>query len=115
MLGLRADEIQIMLGEDFGEAGVFRQEAVAGMHRVGAGDLAGRKQRGDVEVAVLRRRRPDADALVGKPHMHGVGIGGGMHRNGGDAELLARAQHAKRDFTAVGYEDLVEHAVLIGE
>ena len=82
MLGLGADEMQIVLGEDFGEAGIFRQEAVAGMHRVGAGDLAGREQRGNVEVAVLRRRRADADALVGEAHMHGVGVGGGMHRDG---------------------------------
>ena len=112
VLGLRADEFQIVLGKDFGEAGVLRQEPVAGMHGVGAGDLAGGEQRGDVEIAVLRRRRPDADALVGKAHMHGVGVGGGMHRDRGDAELLARPQHAQCDFAAVGYEDLVEHVVL---
>ena len=109
MLGLRADEMQIVLGEDLGEAGVLGQEAVAGMHGIGAGDLAGREQRGDVEIAVLRRRRADADALVGKPHMHRVGVGGGMHGDRGDAELLARAQHAQRDFAAIGYEDFVEH------
>ena len=115
MFGLRADEMQIMLGEDFGEAGVLRQEAVAGMHGIGARDLAGREQRGDVEIGVLRRRRPDADALVGEPHMHGVGVGGGMHRDGVDAELLARAQHAERDLAAIGYQDFVEHATSGGE
>ena len=41
--------------------------------------------------------------------MHGVGVGGGMHRNRGDAEFLARAQHAERDLAAIGYENLVEH------
>ena len=41
--------------------------------------------------------------------MHGVGVGGGMHRDGGDAELLARAQDAQGDLAAIGYEDLVEH------
>ena len=41
--------------------------------------------------------------------MHGVGIGGGMHRDGVDAELLARAQHAERDLAAIGYENLIEH------
>ena len=110
VLGRRADEMQIVLGEDFGEAGVLRQEAVAGMHGVGAGDLAGGEQRGDVEIAVLRRRRADADALVGEPHMHGVGVGGGMHRDGRDAELLARAQDAQRDLAAIGDQDFVEHA-----
>ena len=95
--------------EDLGEAGVLGQEAVAGMHRVGAGDLAGRDQRRDVEIAVARRRRADADALVGEPHVHGVGVGGRMHRDGGDAEFLAGAQDAQRDLAAVGDQDLVEH------
>jgi hypothetical protein len=95
--------------EDVGEAGVLRQEAVAGMDRVRAGDLAGRDDLGDVQIAVARRRRADADALVGELHMHGVGVGGGMHRDGRDAQLLAGAQHAQRDLAAVGDEDLLEH------
>jgi hypothetical protein len=53
VLGLRADEMQIMLGEDFGEAGILGQEAVAGMHRIRPGDFARREQRGDVEIRVL--------------------------------------------------------------
>ena len=109
MLGLGADEGEIVLGEDLGEAGVLGQKAVAGMHGVGAGDLAGGEQRRDVEIAVLGRRRADADALVGEPHMHGVGVGGGMHRDGGDAEFLAGAQHAQGDLAAIGDQDLVEH------
>ena len=115
MFGLRPDEMQIVIGEDFGKAGVFRQKAVAGMHRVGAGDLAGRQQRRHVEIAVLGRRRADADALVGQPHMHGVGVGGGMHRDGRDAEFLARAQNPQCDLAAIGYQDLVEHVFLTGE
>ena len=99
----------IVLAEDFGEARVLRQKAVAGMHRIGAGDLAGGEQRRDVEIAVARRRRADADAFVGEPHMHRVGVGGGMHRDGRDAELLAGAQHAQRDLAAVGDQDFFEH------
>src|SRR5436190_22242222 len=37
-----------------------------------------------------------------------------MHRDGGNAELLACPQHAQGNFTAVGYEDFVEHVVLGG-
>ena len=32
MLGLGADEGDVVLGENFGETGVFREKAVAGMH-----------------------------------------------------------------------------------
>ena len=67
--------------ENFGKARVLGEKAVARMHGVGAGDLAGGEQRRNVEIAVLGRRRADADALVGEPHMHGVGVGGRMHRD----------------------------------
>ncbi len=100
-----------MLLQDLGEAGVLRQESVAGMHRVGAGDLAGGEQTGNVEVAFGRRRRSDAHALVGEAHVHGVGVCGGVDRDGGDAKLLARALNAQRDLTPVGDQDLVEHSV----
>ena len=109
VLGLGADEVDAVLGQDFGKARVLREEAVARMHGVGAGDLAGREQRRNVEVAVLRRRRADADALVGEAHMHGVGVGGRVHGDRRDAELLAGAQHPERDLAAVGDEDFVEH------
>ena len=54
VFGLRPDEVDAVLGEDFGEARILGQEAVARMHRVGAGDLAGGEQRGNVEIAVFR-------------------------------------------------------------
>ena len=41
MRGLGADEMDVVLGEDFGKAGVLREKAIARMHRIGAGDLAG--------------------------------------------------------------------------
>jgi hypothetical protein len=38
-----------------------------------------------------------------------------MHRDGRDAEFLARTQHAQCNFAAIGYENFVEHRVLNGE
>ena len=96
MFGPGTDELHVVLGENFGEAGVLGEEPIARMHGVGAGDLAGREQRRNVEVAVLGGRRTDADALVGEPHVHGVLVRGRMHGHRRDAELLARAQDAER-------------------
>ncbi len=110
VLGLRADEGDVVMLEHLGEARVLGQEAVAGMDGVGAGDLAGGDDRRNVEIAVARGRRADADALVGEPHMHGVGVGGRMDRDRRDAELLGGAQDAQRDLAAVGDQDLVEHS-----
>src|SRR3974390_2734557 len=112
MRGLWPDEMQVVIGENFGKARVLRQKTVTRMHGVGARDLAGRKQCRNVEITVFRGRRADADALVGKAHMHGVVVGGGMHRYSRDAKLLACAQDAQCDFATIGYQDLVEHLVL---
>ena len=109
VLGLGPDELDAVLGQDFGKAGVLRQKPVARMNGVGAGDLAGGEQRRNVEVAVLRGRRADADAFVGEPHVHGVGIRGRVHRDRRNAKLLAGAQHPQRDLAAVGDQDFVEH------
>ena len=109
VLGGRADEGDVVLIEDLGEAGILGEEAVAGMNRVGAGDLAGGDDGWNVEVAVLGRRGADAHALVGEAHMHGVGVGGRMHRDSRDAQFLAGALDAKRDLSPVCDQDLVEH------
>src|SRR5262245_33363158 len=79
------------------------------MDGVGAGDLAGGQQAWNVEIALRRWRRADADAFIGKAHVHGIGIGGGMHGDGGDADLSAGAQHTQRDLAAIGNQHLVEH------
>ena len=47
--------------------------------------------------------------FVGEPDMHGIGIGGRMHRDRADAHLAAGAQDAQRDLATVGDQDLVEH------
>ena len=109
MFRRRADEGDAVRVEDFRELGVFRQEAVARMHGVSAGDLAGGDDLVDVEVAVTRGRRADADALVGEAHMHGVGIRRRMHGNRGDTQLLAGPQDPERDLAAVGDEDFGDH------
>src|ERR1700744_3092633 len=45
--------------------------------------------------------------------MHGVGVGGGMDRDGGDSHLLAGAVDAERDLAAIGDEDFLEHQARI--
>ena len=72
----------------------------------------GGQDRRDVEIALARRRRADADALVGEPHMHGVVVGGGVDGDRADAHLAAGAVDAERDLAAIGDEHLLEHALI---
>ena len=72
--------------------GALGQEAVAGMNRVGAGDLGGADDRRDVEIAVGAARRADADVLVGEAHVQRVLVGLGVDGDG----LDARARGTRR-------------------
>ncbi len=110
VLRLGADEGDVMLFENLGEARVLGQEPIARMYSVGAGDFAGGQQRGNVEIGIARRGRADADGLVGELHVHGVGVGGRVHGDRRDAELLRRAENSQRDFAAIGDENFIEHS-----
>ncbi len=71
------------------------------------GHLGRGDQRRDVEVTVAGGGRADADRLVGHGHVLEVTVDRGMHRDRADAERVARAQDAQRDFTSVGDDDFI--------
>ena len=114
VFGRGADEGHAVGLDHFGEGGVFGEEAVAGVDGVGAGDVGGGEDGGDVKVAVAGGRRSDADAFVGETDVHGVGVGGGVDGDGGDAELAACALNTDGDLAAVGDEDFLEHGAFPG-
>ena len=109
VLRKRSDERDAVLVDDLRKGGVLGQEPVAGMHRVGVGEVAGGDDRGHVEVALARVGRTDAHALVRESHMHRVVVRRRVDRHGRDPHFLAGAMNAKRDFAAVGDQDLLEH------
>ena len=64
---------------------------------------------GTFEVTVRRARRPNTDGLISKPHMQRVTVRLAIHRHGADAHLLARADDAQRNLTAICNQYLAEH------
>ena len=86
---------------DFGEVGVLAQQPVAGMDGIDVGDLGGADHRRNVEVAVGKPRRPDADGFVGKAHVQRIAVGLAVNGDGLDAQFLAGANDAQGDLTAV--------------
>ena len=106
MFGLRPDEGDAMRLDDLGELGVFGKETIARVDCVRARNFRRRNDRRDVQIAVLGRRRTDADRLVGQAHMHGVGVGGRMNRDRPDAHFMAGAVDAERDLAAIGDQQL---------
>ncbi len=77
----RADECQARRLARVGELGVFRQEPVAGMHRVGAGCARGVDDLVDAEVRLARRVAPERPGLVGHAHVARAAIAVGEDGN----------------------------------
>ena len=100
----RADEMHTRTAAGFGEVAVFRQEAVAGMDRVGAVGQRRADDCRDVKIAVLGRSRPDTDCFVGHPHVQRVLVGRRINRQCGDIQFAAGAQDPDGDRAAIGYQ-----------
>ena len=79
------------------------------MHRLASRRLRGGDHARDPQIALGGGGRPDADRLVGEPHVERVCVGGRVHGNGLDPELVERADHPYRDLAPVRDEDAREH------
>jgi hypothetical protein len=64
----------------------------------------------DHQVGLARRRRADADGLVGQAHMARTGVGLGIHGDGADAHAARGLDDAAGDLTPVGNQNFVNMA-----
>ncbi len=87
----------------------LRQEAIAGMNRVGPGLPGRRDDLVDHQIGGGRRRRSDVDRLVGHGDMQRLVVGVAIDGNGGEPHALRGANDTASDFAAIGDEDLFEH------
>ena len=108
-LGLGADEGDAGGGAGIHEVGVLRQEAVARMDRVRAGQLRHPDDLGDRQV---RRDRPqplaDPVGLVRLEAVQAQLVLLGIDRDGALAHLVGRAHHPDGDLAPVCDKDLLE-------
>ena len=105
----RADEGDVRRTTGVGELGILGEEAVARVNRIGTGHFGGGDQIRDPEIGEPPRRRPDADIVVGKPHVQRFSVGLAVHGDGPDAEFPTGANHAERDLAAIGHHHLAKH------
>ena len=101
-----ADPDQAGVDDRLGEVGVLRQEAVAGVDRVGAGLGRGVEDLGEVQVGLRGGLAAQRERLVGQPHVRRLGVGFGVHRHAGQARVAGRPDHPDGDLAAIGDEHL---------
>jgi pyruvate carboxylase len=107
-LGRRADEGDAGLVERLGEALALGQEAVARVHRLGAGRLAGVDDQLGLQIGFTRGWRTQPHCFVGQLHVRRARVGIGIDRDSLDAHAPRSADHPARNLSAVGDQDFLE-------
>jgi hypothetical protein len=98
----RADEGQARGLQRLGELGVLGEEAVAGMHRLGARQPANIDDTFAAQVALGGRGGPEQKGLVSELHVAGLAVGLGIDRDACDAQSAGRRYDAAGDLSPVG-------------
>src|SRR6188768_4145186 len=103
-----ADPHEAGVDDLLGEAAVLGEEAVAGVHRVGARLVRDLDQLVLQEVGVSRGGAAERVRLVGDRDVQGVAVRVGVDGDGPDPVVPAGAGDAYRDLTPVGDEDFAD-------
>ena len=99
------NEDQTRLADRLGEVRVLREEPVSRMDRIAPRPLRYLDQPCSVEIALARGRRPDGVCRVRGPHVQGIAVDVAIDRDRAEPEVMAGADHAKRDLAAIRDED----------
>jgi hypothetical protein len=102
----RPDPHQAGVDDRLGEPGVFRETAVARMHRIRAGAGSDREQLGDVEIRVGRGIALQRVRLVGHARVKRIEVDIGIRGHGAHAVVDTGADDANGDLAAVGDQTL---------
>ena len=79
------------------------------MNRIRAKGQRGADNRGNIEIAFERIRRPDTYALISQTDVQGVTVGRRVHGHGGNLHGPAGPQDTDRNLTPIGNEDFLKH------
>src|SRR5204862_6356191 len=96
-VGTGPDPDEPGFNDGLGELGVLGEEAVPGMHGVGAGLRCCREQLADVEVALPWRDPTERNRFVRDADVRRLKVRLGVPRNAADARVLACASNAYGD------------------
>ncbi len=79
------------------------------MNGIGARNLGGADDGGNVQIAVGASGGTDTDVLVRKTYVQRVLVCLRIDRHRPDAELAAGDDHPQRDFASIRNQDFLEH------
>jgi hypothetical protein len=109
----RPDPGEARVDDGLGEGRVLGEEAVAGVHGVGAGARGDVEQLVDDEVGVARGAAVQRVGLVGDPDVQGVAVLVGVDGDAADAGIGAGPGDPDGDLAAVGDQHLAHGGSLV--
>ena len=112
-IGRRADPGHAGRFDRTSEVGVFSQEPVARMHRVGAGATSGIEHLVDVEIALCRGAAVERNGLPRLSHERCVGVAVGEDGNGVNTHVVGGPEHTPGDLTPVRHQQSADHETLL--
>ena len=77
-------------------------------------DLGSANNCRNIQVAFRRTWRTDTDRFICKANRQGITVGFAIDRDGPYSEFLTGTDDAKSDLSAIGNQDLIEHAKTAG-
>ena len=107
--GVRADEHDAGFRQRRREGLTLGEEAVAGVHRLGTGRLAGGDDLVDDEIALGRGRRADRNGGIRHLDVQRILVGVGVDGDGLDPHPAGGLDDPAGDFAAVGDQNALEH------
>src|SRR6266481_10027631 len=107
----RPNELDLRTLTYLGEVGVLAQQPIAGMDGVNIGDFRRADHCGNIEIALRRAWRANADGFIGKTDVQRVAVSVTIDRHRLNTQLFARANHTQRNFTPVCNQYFLEHLI----
>ena len=108
---LGADEGNALVLAALGKGLVLAQEAIAGVHSLGTGLLAGLNDLVGQQIALAAGRGANAHGLVSQLDVAGFLVGVGIDSDGGNAHLAGGSNHPTRNFATVRNQDFCKHSI----
>ena len=79
------------------------------MDGVYIGNFGGADNGGNIQITLRKLWRTYADGFIRKAHGKGIAVGFAVNSDRLNAQFLAGANHPQSNFTAIGYQDFLEH------
>jgi len=98
---VRAYKLDVAFRAQFSKSGILRQKTIPRMNRIGIRNLGCRNNLLDIQVALRRRSRSNANMLIGKLDRNRILVSLAVHGNCANPLLFTGTDNSKRNLATI--------------